>query len=243
MLALLGGLGGFALTAASWKILPAIAPESIPRLAESRADRTVFVFALVLAIVNGILFGITPALRLAKEQGIALSGFGVRGAAPGRNDGVRSFLVVAEVAVSVILVVIGGQLVSSFVTLLRVDPGFEADHVLAAVVLPAPERYPDPSKRGVFYKRMLDSIRALPGVENAGTVDALPFSGENHGGSISSTKASPLIAEVDIAGGAYLQAMGIRLLAGRWFRDDEMSESNDSAIVNDLIAGRLMARR
>jgi hypothetical protein len=78
---------------------------------------------------------------------------------------------------------------------------------------------------------MLDAVRAISGVESAGTVDALPFSGENHGGS-----ANNRIAEIDIVGGDYLQTMGIRLLEGRWFREDEMSASTDTAIVSTGIA-------
>src|SRR5713226_6258525 len=239
VLATLGGLGGYVLTDAVWKILPAVAPVSIPRLAAARPDSAIFAFALALAIVNGILFGLAPALRLISRQTISLGGFGARGAASGRHDRSRSSLVVAEVAVSVVLVVIGGQLLGSFVRLIGTDPGFQADRILASVVLPAPARYPDPEKRGLFYKRILDSVRALPGVESAGTVDALPFSGEDNGGCVSVTQESNIESEIDVVGGEYLQTMGVRLLEGRWFREEEMVESNDAAIVNDLIAKRL----
>ena len=163
---------------------------SIPRLAAARADCTVFGFALALAMINGILFGIAPALRLARGTPAALGAFGSRGAAAGRRDGIRSALVVAEVALSLMLVVIGGQLLGSFLKLVNTDPGFQADRVLASVVLPAPERYQDPGQRALFYRRILDSVRALPGVESAGTVDALPFSGENHGGFVSDSERS-----------------------------------------------------
>jgi len=244
LLALLGGLGGYVLTVAAWRVLPALAPVSIPRLAAARADSAIFGFALALAIVNGILFGIAPALRLTKSRAITLGGFAARGAASGRHDRTRSSLVAAEVAVSVILVAIGGQLLASFVKLIRTDPGFEVDRVLASVVLPAPVRYPDPALRALFYKRILDSVRNLPGVESAGTVDALPFSGENHGGYVSAMGGSKLEGEIDVVGGEYLQTMGVRLLEGRWFREEEMAESNTSesdqaAIVNDFIAARL----
>jgi len=239
LLAVLGGLGGYILTAAAWKILPAAAPVSIPRLAAARPDAAILGFALALAMANGILFGIAPALRLTRGQVISLGGFGSRGAASGRHDRSRSSLVTAEVAVSVILVVMGGQLLGSFVRLMSTDPGFHADRILASVVLPAVERYRDPEKRGLFYKRILDSVRALPGVESAGTVDALPFSGENHGGVISGAEGSKVEGEIDVVGGEYLQTMGVRLLEGRWFREEEMAESNDAAIVNDLIAARL----
>ncbi|HLN01569.1 MAG TPA: ABC transporter permease [Bryobacteraceae bacterium] len=241
VLAVLGGIGAYLLTAAAWTILPAVAPVSIPRLASARADGAILAFALVLATLNGILFGMAPALRMAGSKSV-FAGFGSRGAAAGRHDHLRSSLVVAEVALSVLLVVTGGQVLSSFVQLVTTDPGFPADHVLASVVLPAPERYRSPEKRGLFYKRILEAARGLPGVQSAGTVDALPFSGENHGGFVSSSGASDphaLTPEIDVIGGEYLQAMGIPLLAGRWFRGEEMSQSNDSAIVSTLVARRL----
>lgn len=243
VLAALGGLGGYVLTAAAWKILPAVAPVSIPRLAAARADTTVFVFALALAIVNGILFGIAPALRMAGWNRVAAwSGFGSRGAASGKHDRVRSSLIAAEVALSALLVVTGGQVLGNFMRLVAAGPGFDADRILASVVLPAPERYKNPEQRGLFYRRILDAVRALPGVESAGTVDALPFSGENHGGFVSagdSAAAQPLVAEIDVAGGEYLQTMGVRLVEGRWFREEEMSPSNDAAIVNTFVARHL----
>ena len=134
-------------------------------------------------------------------------------------------------------------MLSGFLQLVATDPGFQTDRVIASVVLPAPERYRDPEQRALFYQRILDAVRQLPGVAAAGTVDALPFSGENHGGGVSAseftTGQAPIVAEIDVAGGEYLQTMGIRLLEGRWFREDEMSPSNDSAIVNDLVARRL----
>jgi predicted permease len=138
VLAVLGALCGYVLSVAAWTILPAVAPVSIPRLAAARADGTIFGFTLALAMINGVLFGIAPPLRLARaKETIAVGGFGSRGAPAGRQDGIRSALVVAEVALSVMLVVIGGQLLGSFLRLVNTDPGFQADRILASVVLPA----------------------------------------------------------------------------------------------------------
>lgn len=244
VLAALGGLGGYVLTAAAWRILPTIAPVSIPRLAAARADGTIFGFTLALAVINGILFGLAPALRLARmKETAALGGLGSHGIAGGKRDGLRSTLVAAEVALAVMLVIVGGQLLASFLKLVNTDPGFQAARVVASVVLPALERYPKPEQRGLFFQRMLDSVRALPGVESAGTVDALPFSGKNHGGFVSSESglsgAAQLTAEVDVVGGDYLQTMGVRLLEGRQFREEDESESSDAAMVNDFAARRL----
>jgi putative ABC transport system permease protein len=241
VLGVLGGVGGFVLTAAAWKVLPALAPVSIPRLAATRVDGIVLAFALAVAAINGLVFGLAPALRAALRGGL-----GSRGAASARHDRLRAFLVAVEVALSVMLVVIGGQVLAGFVRLLAIDPGFDAGRVLASVVLPAPVRYPDPAQRALFYRRILDAVRALPGVESAGVTDALPFSGENHGGFVSAgDPAHPrqLVAEIDVTGGDYLQSMGIHLLAGRWFRDEDMRTGGDAALVNTLVAGALWPGR
>jgi putative ABC transport system permease protein len=243
LLALAGGLAGYALTAAAWAALPKIAPVSIPRLAAARADGSIFAFALALSLVNGILFGMAPSLRLSRAApSLHLSsGLDTRGELGGR-DRLRSLLVAAEIAFSVVLVALGGQLLGSFARLIATDPGFHADHVLASVLLPAPERYPGAAERSLFYRRVLDAARALPGVESAGTVDALPFSGENDGGFLSATSdaAAPgITAEIDTVGGDYLQTLGIRLLEGRWFLPEEIAASNDSAIVSRDVAARL----
>jgi len=246
VLAVLGGLGGYALTVAAWKILPAIAPVSIPRLAAARADWAILGFALLVALINGVLFGIAPALRAAGwTQAIAVRDFGLRGGTSGKQDRIRGSLVIAEVAVTLTLVVIGAQLMGSFMGLLRTDPGFQADRILASVILPSLARYKTPEQRGALYRRFLDSVRALPGVESAGTVDALPFSGENHGGWITANQAAvinsnaQISAEIDIVGGEYLRTMGVRLAAGRWFNDEEMRPSSDAAIIDDVAARRL----
>jgi putative ABC transport system permease protein len=113
------------------------------------------------------------------------------------------------------------------------------------VVLPPLERYRTAQERELVYRRFLDAVRALPGVERAGAVDALPFSGENHGGFVTATPAgvtdpnARLVAEVDIVGGDYLAAMGVRLREGRWFREEEMRESSEAVIVDELAASRL----
>ena len=235
VLAVLGGSAGYLLTTAAWRILPAMAPVSIPRLAAARADWTILLFTIALALVTGMLFGMAPALRSA-----AAPDFTARGAASGRHDRTRAGLVMGEVAIAVALVLVGAQLLGNFIALLRTGPGFDADRVLASVVLPAPERYQTPAQRAAVYRRFLDAVRAIPGVAKAGTVDALPFSGENHGGFISVNRvAGRFIAEIDIVGGDYLQTLGLHLASGRWFREEEMTSSNETAILNDIAAQHL----
>jgi hypothetical protein len=154
-------------------------------------------------------------------------------------------LLISEVAVTVVLVVIGSTLVGSFIRLLGTDPGFPAGRLLASIIVPSGDRYrDDPENRTLLFHRILDSVRILPGVESAGAVDALPFSGENTGGWLAATDAEVArpetqpVAEIDRVTLGYLETMGIRLLKGRWFREDDMDASRNGAIVNDLAARR-----
>jgi putative ABC transport system permease protein len=244
VLAVFGGIAGYLLTVLAWKIMPVLAPVDIPRLAAGRTGWTILGFALVVALINGVLFGLAPALRAAGTQVVASNDFG-GATATSQGKMFRTSLVVAEVAISVVLVVVGAQLLGSFARLLGTDPGFQADHILASVVIPAGNEHRTSEARALLYTKFLDSIRALPGVERVGAVDALPFSGENHGGWATSNEndvmeqRKQLLAEIDVVSSEYLQTMGVRLLEGRWFSEDDMRDSSDTAIMNDVAAARL----
>jgi predicted permease len=211
---------------------------SIPRLAAARADGSIFVFTVVVSILNGVLFGIAPALRTARrDPAPALQAATSRGIVGRQRNGLRSTLVIAEVAVAVVLVVIGGLLTASFVRLLRTDPGFDPDRVLASIVVATSDEYRNLDRRGELYRRILGSVRSLPDVEQAGTVDALPFSGENNGGEIgTSDSGGNQVAEIDRISSGYLPALGVRLVNGRSFREDDMESSRDTALVNEAAA-------
>ena len=162
----------------------------------------------------------------------------------GRRDRVRGALVAVEVALALALVVVGGQLLASFAALLRTDPGFDAKRVTAFIVLPDRCAIQTPEKWEAFYRRVLDSVRVLPGIDSAGTDDALPFSGENTGGLVGKSaggapQSGQIPAEIDVVSAGYLQTMGIRLLQGRWLNEEDMNDSSDAAIVSDLVAKRL----
>ncbi len=248
VLAVAGGLAGYALTVLAWTLLPSVAPMTIPRLAAARADWTVLAFTLAVSIVNGILFGIAPALRSSsRDPAASLRESASRGSVGAAHNALRSALVVSEVAVAVTLVIVGGLLTAGFVRLLATDPGFETNRVLASIIIPSGEQYQTPQSRESLFRKIVDAVRILPGVESAGTVDALPFSGENNGGAISADGA-PVprlgegeIAEIDHASAGYLETLGIPLLEGRWFNDDDMDSARDTAIVNDIAARRLFA--
>jgi predicted permease len=240
MLAALGGIGGYVFTFLAWRALPGIAPANVPRLGAAHADWRILAFSLMVALANGLLFGTIPAVRAGWARANANQHSGVAGS----RDRVRGALVAIEVALALALVMVGGQLLASFAALLRTDPGFDAKRVIAFIIIPNSARYKTPEEWGTFYRRALDSVRALPGVESAGTNDALPFSGENTGGLVGKNaggapQGGQIGAEIDNVSAGYLQTMGIRLLQGRWLNKEDMSDSSNGAIVSDLVANRL----
>jgi predicted permease len=244
VLSVLGGMGGYVLTVVAWRALPGIAPVNVPRLGTAHADWRILLFSLAVALANGVLFGMIPAYRAGWTRANANQDLRSHTGIAGRSDRFRGALVAVEVALALALVVVGGQLLASFAALLRTDPGFDAKRATAFVVLPDAVRYPTPEKWEAFYRRLLDLVRALPGVDSAGTDDALPFSGENTGGLVGkSAGGAPengqIAAEIDLVSAGYLQTMGIRLLQGRWMNEEDMNNSSDAAIVSDLVAKRL----
>lgn len=241
LLGVAGGIAGYALTVLAWKLLPAVAPVSIPRLATARPDWAVLGFTLAVSAINALIFGLAPALGSARgDPALALREAGTRGSIGTARNRLRSALVVGEVAVAVTLVIIGGLLTGSFVKLIRTNPGFDSDHVLASIIITAGDQYRTPGNKGILFRHIVDSVHALPGVESVATVDALPFSGENNGGAIRTDLSAPeQQAEVDRVSADYLQTMGVQLLQGRWLREDDMAADRDTAIVNDVAARKL----
>ncbi len=245
-LGLLGGFAGWGLAALAWRLLPALSPASIPRLAASRADGAVFVFAVSVSILNSLLFGLAPALNAARRLPAgALREAGTGGAIGGTSSRFRALLVAAEVSLAVVLVVIGGTLTGSFVQLLRSDPGFQQDRLLASIVVPTSDEYRTPERRRALFRGILDQVAAIPGVEAAGAVDALPFSGQNNGAAVSGD-AAPLrrageqpVAEVDTVSAGYLSAMGVRLRQGRLFGEEDVEQARPVALINQAAADLL----
>jgi predicted permease len=246
VLSIAGGLCGYLLTVLAWKLLPAVAPMTIPRLEAARADWTIFAFTFAISGVTGLIFGTAPAMIASRQDPpTAWRESGTRGSIGGAHNRLRSALVVGEVAIAVTLVVIGGLITGSFVKLLRTDPGFDAPHLVASIIVGSGDQYKTPESRDPLFRRIIQAVRVLPGVQSAGTVDALPFSGENNGGVIGKGDGSEPIrdgqleGEIDRVNPDYLPTMGVRLLQGRWLSEDDLAVSRDTALVNDVAANRL----
>ncbi len=242
-LALVGGTLGVILAASGLGALIKSAPPDIPRLDEVRLDSGVLFFALAITTITGLLFGLAPAwqVRRADPQDVLKSGgrsmsSGISGAR------LRSSLVTAEVSLSVVLLVTAGLLIGSFVRLVRTDKGFRAPTVLAGDVQIPWEKYKKEDQRNAFHERLLDRLRTQPGVVSAAIVTALPLTGETWIDSASlpgDTRPEfewPL-TNVRFASADYFQAMGIPLLAGRTFSDND--RKRHVAVISERVAHAL----
>ena len=171
-LALVGGAAGVLAAALALPLLARLVPTSLPLGSEPGIDLRVFAIAAVLSGLTGLGFGLIPALR-AGGTGFGALREGARGGA--RRQRLRTLLVAVEVAVSVMLLISSGLLIRAIVRVQGIDPGFVSDGVLTLqTALPTP-RYDDPVRRASFYDRVLTSVRALPGVEQAAYTSGLPM--------------------------------------------------------------------
>jgi putative ABC transport system permease protein len=177
VLAFAGGTLGLLLAYLAITPIQTLSAGSIPRVADVTIDRAVLAFALAVSLATGILFGLAPAWQAARAGVGAVLKEGGRSSVGTGGRWLRSGLLVAEMALSIILLVGAALLLRSFAKLANVDPGFQADRVLTfQVALPQPS-YPDDPRRVAFFDRLLEKLGASPGVNGAGMVQTLPMRG------------------------------------------------------------------
>ena len=245
LLALAGGLLGLLLAGAGLRALLALGPEGIPRLEEVGIDLSVLGFTLLISLLAALLCGGFAALRYGTPELVPALKEGGRGGSPGRErHRARNLLVVAQMALALVLLVCSGLMVRSFWRLRHVDPGLEPQGVLTVrLALPETE-YPDEAANARFATALLERVRALPAVVEAGTVTLLPLTG---GGSNSAhtfedfplpPDAVPPIIAVRFATPEYFQTMGIPLLAGRTFSPVDPARPTNEIVVSAALAER-----
>jgi putative ABC transport system permease protein len=241
LLGMLGGALGLVLAALGVHLLTVFQPGDLPRLGEVRINPEVLLFTLAASLVAALLAGLAPALRAMRvDLGTALKEGG-RGSSGG-GQGLRRGLVVAEIGMSLALLIGAGLLIRSFAKLLAVSPGFEPAGVLAADLPLAQDRYPTGQQVIAWTDQLLRRVAALPGVMAAGTVDAVPFGNASTDGDIAIAgwpkprAGEGIDAQRRIAGGDYFRAMRIPLLRGRAFDDRDTASSEPVVIVNESLA-------
>lgn len=247
VLTLMGGALGVLLAYAGVQTLIAVLPLSfpLPRLAEIHVDQSVLLFSLGFSVAAGLIFGLAPALAAnfsnpadsLRQGGHAIAG---------RRNALANVLVVAEVALALVLVCGAGLMARSFIELNRADPGFRADHLVSVRMLLVEAKYgTDLSARAAVVERMLESIRALPQVTAAASIQLLPLGGIGAGSDVRrADRPAPAPgtghgAGFSVISDGYFHAMGIPLIVGREFDEHDRMGAPMVAVINQGAARML----
>jgi putative ABC transport system permease protein len=246
--ALIGGALGVALAYGIIAVLRRTSAVQLPRLAEVHVDPAVLGFAVLLAVLTGLLCGAIPALRASQinlTDALREGGRGTVGSL-GR-DRFRRALVIVEVALSFTLLTGAGLLLQSFRHLLDVPTGFNPDRVITAEVSLPYTRYPDSTHVVAAYAEMLTAIRAIPGVQAAAFTSALPVEGGTNGGVGIEGRSFPPDAQPGaqkrIVSAGYFEAIGATLAAGRYFEATDVTGAPPVAVVNAAFVKRWLDDR
>jgi putative ABC transport system permease protein len=243
MLALAGGALG--LLTAYWGTGLALKalPDALPRVSDIHVDANVLLFTLVASIVTGIVFGLAPALQASNPNLNETLKEGGRSGSSGRQ-GLRSVLVVVEIAISLVLLVGSGLLIRSFVALNQVSPGFDDRNILTFNLSLSTKEYAEAAKVRRFIKQFRESLEALPGVQAAATTELLPLGGsdsENQFFIVGRPKPSPSelpLAMFYITSPGYLRAMQIPLLKGRFFEESDTLSAAPVMVIDENMAAQ-----
>ena len=247
LLSVMGGALGLLLSMWGIDLLLAALPEDVPRLliAGIGLNTPVLLFTLAVSVLTGLLFGLAPALQASKSNlNETLKDGGRTSAGVGRQR-VRNLLVVAEVALSLLLLVSAGLLIKSFARLQETSLGFDPENVLTLRV-PLPEaRYKEYAQVDNFWNELLARVRALPGVESAGLTRGLPMNGGIESGVMlegqETTNPRDITVAVNLfAEPGYFKTMNIQLLQGRFISEQDTKDAPMVAMVDEMFVARLI---
>jgi putative ABC transport system permease protein len=241
LLAIVGGTLGLALARWTLDVIARLRPMDVARVDQIPIDVRAATIAFAVAVVAAIAAGLAPSVQLSRP----VSASALRDELTSARAGVRSALVIVEVALAVVLAIGAGLLVRSFVTVQRVDPGFRPARVAALQIFPSP-RYDTPQKRILFFEQAIDRMRALPGVVATGAVSAMPF------GVAQVVARSPLAIDgrpaaigeeaqvlTTSVAGDYFRVMGVPLLKGRLFEASDTADSRPVVLLSRKTAHTL----
>jgi len=244
LLSVFGGAVGLFLSLAGLDLLNRFIPPNISHAEAATIDAKVLSFTVLVSLVTGLIFGIAPATQAAnfnlndtlKESG--------RDPGSGGNR-IRGLLVISEVAVSFVLLIGAGLLINSFMRLRSVDPGFRPEKLLTMKIVLPEVRYPDRATRSAFYTELIRRVETVPGVKSAAVATSLPLTdtGNSIGISIEGRPDPgpdhvPIVI-TRIVSSRYFEIMGIPLLKGRVFTEQDRAESTGVVVVSEITARRL----
>jgi putative ABC transport system permease protein len=244
---LLGAVGGAAgMLLAPWIAagLLAASPIDLQQMTDVRVDGTVLMFALLTTLGAVLFFGLIPALQGSRLDLISVMRSGSRVSATRSELRTKSLLVVGQVSIAMVLLVAAGLSAQSLSRLWAVDPGFTPGTVQAFRIDLPPSRYPDGAAWLGFQQRLVERLDAVPGIDHVSVVTTLPFTFDRNAGNYVVEGEPPrpagefMIASRNTVSPAYFQTLGIRLIAGRTFRDSDTSAAPRVVIVSRAVADR-----
>ena len=243
LLALAGGVVGLVVAHYGTSFIVKFAGQQLPRSGSVGLDVWVLAFTLGISMLTGVAAGVLPARRLARaDVNEALKqGLG-RTASDSGGSQVRNLLVVAEVALSLMLLIGAGLLIRSLWVLHAVNPGFDADHVVTMDLSIASNKFATPAEQINFFNRVLDRVRVLPGVRSAGLINHLPL--DNHGShqpiQVEGRPAAPMAdqpeVDVPVITPGYMSVMRIPLIRGRDFNDSDVAGRPGAVLISQSMA-------
>lgn len=242
LLALVAGGAGLALGVATTRLLVAFGPESVPRLDEVSFDLNVLGFAIALSVAAAFIVGTVPAIQISKQHPADTLRNGARGSSSGGRQRLRSVLTVAEVALSVALLIGAGLLLRSFARLQQVETGFDVAPLMTLRVSLPRTTYPTADHNRAFYDRVLADVGTQPGVAGVAISSGVPLAGGNTSTSVVLLHRRPvageqLSADWRLVSPGYFKTMGIPL-RGRDFSAADRVDTLPVAIISEAMAAR-----
>ena len=245
LLSSLGGIVGLVIAYTGLLLIRAFIPENISQAREISLDLKVLGFTLFVSVATGVIFGLAPAIQAVRfNQSETLKEGGRDAATGGSGKRLRSVLVMAEVAISLVLLIGAGLLINSFLRLRNVDPGFRTDNLLTMkIVLPQP-KYEEFERRQAFYTDLVQRVESLAGVRSAAVTTNLPLyrQGNSIGIRIEGKPDPPPgqenIAVTRIISPGYFDTMTIPLLSGRKLTDQDTATTPNAAVISEAMARR-----
>jgi putative ABC transport system permease protein len=244
LLSILGTCGGLFLAWWGIDLLRVFGPEDVPRLASAAINGPVFLFTFVAAIFSTLVFALIPALQLTRPNISESLQAGSRGAVGPESHHLRRILVIAQVALSLLLLAGAGLLIKTFANLRATKPGFDPSQAAVVQLILPKAKYPEPEKHRQFFEQILRKLAALPGVEAAGGAFPMPFSGNDTGSTFSIAGQPPRSAGQELEASHltitpdYFRAMHTPVLRGRAFDARDTKDSPPVVVINDVLAQR-----
>jgi predicted permease len=248
IVALLGGVAGFGISMVGVKLLLAYLPAEFQPINKEFLDADVVLFTLAVSVLTGVISGIAPAFQVSRIGVNDVLKEGGRGPVGGSRARLRNALVVVEMSLALVLLLASGLLMKSFVRMQSVDPGFRTDRLLAASVSLPDNKYAKPEQRAAFFRDLVESVNAIPGVRSAAASNGIPLMGGGPGGYLIvegqpvPASGSELFARSPSITANYFQTMGIALRRGRYFTEQDSAGALPVAIVNERLAALLFPK-